>query len=150
MPCPHTTNTRGICLGSVQVKSRGKSTQTEICATEKSVLLRIYFRRRLGLHHSLGGNQFARGGSHRWPLHGKNHAAGETCESPQRDSARCTDMLRHLPGDKRTDRSHSDKHHRVHRHHASTQLVRHHGLDQCVGGGELHHHRVTCQHQRYQ
>src|SRR5258706_12242025 len=34
MPCPYTTNTYGICLGSVQVKTRGKSTQTEVCATE--------------------------------------------------------------------------------------------------------------------
>src|SRR5258706_9593901 len=138
------------CQDLVQIKRKFKSTQTEACAIETCVLLRIYFRGRLGLHHSLRGNQFTRGGSHRRPFHGKHHAADETCESPQRDSARCTDMLRHLPGDKRTDRSHSDKHHRVQRHHAPAQLVRHHGLDQRVGGGELHHHRVTCQHQRYQ
>ena len=47
------------------------------------------------------------------------------------------------PGESEPNGDHPQKHHRIERHHAPAKLVRHHRLNQRVGGRELHHHRES-------
>ena len=79
--------------------------------------------RRRSCNHALGQHQLSGLATKLWQVHTKYDSPGDARHAADGNRPRCSYTMRDGPGEERSKRRHSHKHHRVNRNHSAAHLV---------------------------